>query len=65
MIELPPDSDAGWRMTGRGGFRAIAGALEREGGPGLLWRPAQSFANFRLRVGVDGDVVAEAGLNAR
>ena len=50
MIELPPDPEAGWRMAGRGGFRAVGGALESEGGPGLLWWPLQSFADFRLRV---------------
>ncbi len=50
MIELPLDPEAGWRMTGRGGFRVVGGALESEGGPGLLWWPAQAFGDFRLRV---------------
>ena len=50
MIELPLDPAAGWRMTGEGGFRAVDGVLESEGGSGLLWWPQQSFADFRLRV---------------
>lgn len=50
MLELPLDPAAGWRFAGQGGFRQAEGVLESEGGPGVLWWPAQSFGDFRLRV---------------
>ncbi|MFM2041686.1 MAG: hypothetical protein RLY86_262 [Pseudomonadota bacterium] len=42
---------AGWRMAGQGRFRWVAdGILETEGGHGLFWYEAETFADFTLQV---------------
>ncbi len=41
---------AAWRMAGHGGFRGQGDAIESYGGPGILWYPAATFADFTLRI---------------
>lgn len=41
---------AAWRMAGNGGFRTIGDAIESHGGPGILWYPAVTYADFVLRI---------------
>ena len=41
---------AGWRMAGEGRFVVGDGALETEGGMGLLWYTRRQFRDFILRV---------------
>ena len=41
---------SGWAMSGAGGFVVAGGALETQGGPGLLWYRDQEFADFLLRL---------------
>src|SRR4051794_6380279 len=38
----------GWRMAGPGSFEVVEGALESQGGMGLLWYSARAFADFVL-----------------
>jgi hypothetical protein len=40
----------GWRQAGRGTFRVVDGAIETDGGPGLLWYAREAFADFVLEV---------------
>jgi Domain of Unknown Function (DUF1080) len=43
--------EAGWRMAGLGGFRALPdGAVESYGGPGLFWYLDEVFQDFALSV---------------
>ncbi len=46
---LPLDR-SGWKMAGRGGFRAVGDAIESHGGSGLLWYAAEIYENFVLRL---------------
>ena len=41
---------SGWSMLGQGRFVVAGGALETEGGPGLLWYSAREFADLELRL---------------
>jgi hypothetical protein len=43
-------STAGWRMTGPGGFRVMAGTLVTHGGMGLLWYERRRFRDFELEL---------------
>jgi hypothetical protein len=43
-------STEGWRQAGPGGFRVVDGALQSEGGMGLLWFAQQAFADFVLEL---------------
>jgi hypothetical protein len=41
---------AGWSMAGSGRFVVAGGALETDGGLGLLWHSARQFTDFELRL---------------
>lgn len=48
---IPTQSLEGWAMAGHGRFDSVgSGIIESEGGPGLLWYRARTFADFILRV---------------
>jgi hypothetical protein len=48
---LSSDHLVGWRMAGRGGFRALGdGIVESYGGSGILWYANEAFEDFVLTV---------------
>lgn len=50
MVLFGGSGTQGWRMAGPGGFALVDGALQSDGGMGLLWYAERPFADFVLDI---------------